>query len=69
MHSTSNNIKFTSYNDANEVVDELFESLRSRYQRNLETSIRGTDFIFDSVQFMYYICCNICIYKYCYFVY
>ena len=69
MHSTSNNIKFTSYNDANEVVDELFESLRSRYQRNLETSIRGTDFIFDSVQFMYYICCNLCIYKYYYFVY
>ena len=27
MHSRSNNIKFTSYNIANEVVDELFESL------------------------------------------
>ena len=30
MHSSSNNIKFTS--DVNEAVDELFESLRSRYQ-------------------------------------
>ena len=28
MRSSRNNIKFTSYNDANEVVDELFESLR-----------------------------------------
>ena len=37
MYSRSNNIKFTSYNDANEVADELFESLRSRYQGNLET--------------------------------
>ena len=36
MHSKSNNIKFTSYNDANEVDDEFFESLRSRYQDNLE---------------------------------
>ena len=36
MHSRSNNIKFTSYNDANQVVDELFDSLYSRYQRNLE---------------------------------
>ena len=54
MHSRSNNIKFISYNDANEVVDELFESLCSRYQRNLETSMRGSDFIFDSVQLMYY---------------
>ena len=56
MHSTSKNINFTSYNDANEVVDELFQSVRSRYQGNLETSMRGNDFIFDSVQLMYYKC-------------
>ena len=56
MHSTSGNIKFTSYNDANEVVNEVFESLCSRYQGNLETSMRGSDFIFDSVQLMYYKC-------------
>ena len=49
LHSRSENIKFKSYNNANEVVDELFESLRSTYQGNLETSIRGKDFIFDSV--------------------
>ena len=49
MHSKSENIKVTSYNDANKVVDELFDSLRLRYQDNLETSIRGSDFIFDSV--------------------
>ena len=30
--STSDNIKLLSYDDANEVVDELFESLRARYQ-------------------------------------
>ena len=56
MHSRSDNIKFTSYNDTNEVIDELFKSLRSRYQGNLETSMRESDFIFDSVQFMYYKC-------------
>ena len=27
MHSRNDNIKFTFYNDANEVVDKLFESL------------------------------------------
>ena len=49
MHSRSNNIKFTSYNDADEVVYEFFESLQSRYQGNLETSeeMRGNDFIYD----------------------
>ena len=51
IHSMSDNIKFTPYNDANEVVNELFESLRSKYQDNLETSIRGSDFIFDSVKY------------------
>ena len=56
MHSRSNNIKFTSYNDANEVIDELFHSPRSRYQENLETSMRERDFIFGSVQLMYYKC-------------
>ena len=40
----------------NEVVDKLFDSLRSRYQRDLETSMRGSNFIFDSVQLMYYRC-------------
>ena len=50
MHSSSNNIKFTPYNDTKEVVRELFYSLHSRYQENLETSMRGSDFIFDLVQ-------------------
>ena len=39
MYSRSKNITFTLYNDANEVVDELFETLRSRYQGYSETSM------------------------------
>ena len=53
IHSRNDNIKLTSYND---VDDELLESLRSRYQGNLETSVTGIDFIFDLVQLMYYRC-------------
>ena len=56
MHSKSNNIKFKSYNDANKVVDQLLESLRSRYQGNLEASMRESNFLFNSVQLMYYRC-------------
>ena len=40
MNLNSDNISFTSYNDANEVVNE---SLRSKYQDNLETSMKGSD--------------------------
>ena len=56
MHSTSDNIKFTSYNDANEIVNKFFESLPSKHQNNLETSMKKSDFIFDLVQLMYYKC-------------
>ena len=42
--------------DANEVADEIFESLCSKYLGNLKTSMRGSDFIFDSVQLIYYKC-------------
>ena len=53
MHSTSDNIKFIPHDDANEVVNELFELLCSKYLDNLEISMRGSDFIFDSVQLIY----------------
>ena len=56
MHSRIDNIKFTFYNDVDEVANELFESLRSRYQENVETSMRGSGFVFDSVQLLYYKC-------------
>ena len=49
MHSRIDNIKFASYNDVDEVANELFESLRSRYQEHLETSMRGSGFV--STQF------------------
>ena len=41
MQSTSDSVKFASYNDANKVVNE---SLRSKYQYNLETSMKRSDF-------------------------
>ena len=56
MHLDSDNTKFISYNEINEVFNELFESLCSKYQENLETSIKGSDVIFDWVQLMYYKC-------------
>ena len=49
IHSTSNKTKSMRYSDANEIINELFESLCSRYEVNLETSM-GSGFIFDSVQ-------------------
>ena len=50
MYITSDNVKFTSYNDFNDVVNKLFESLLLRYKDNFETLMRQSDFVFDLVQ-------------------
>ena len=56
MHLKRNNIDVWTYDNVNDVVDELFESLLSRYHIGLETSMRESDFIFDLVQLLYYKC-------------
>ena len=54
MHSKSDNAQIKTYDNGNGFVDELFESLFSRYQIGLETTIRINNFIFDSVKLFYY---------------
>ena len=39
---------------ADEVTEEAFESLFSRYQFGLETRMRCSDFIFDYIDSLYY---------------
>ena len=45
MDSKSHNIKFKPYNNVNKILNELFESLLSRYQDNLETSMEVNLFL------------------------
>ena len=54
MHSKSEIIEHMLYGSGNEIVDKIFESLFSRYQTGLKTSMRGSDFDFDSFQLLYY---------------
>ena len=49
MHSKSDNIKVITYDNTNNFMKEGFELLFSRYQIGLETSMKGSDFIFDGV--------------------
>ena len=43
MHANNDNAEFMSPHNVNDVVDEVFKSLFSRYQNNLEISMRGSD--------------------------
>ena len=48
MHSKNDNIEIMVNNEADEVIEELFDSLKNRYQNNLE-SIKGSEFVFDYI--------------------
>ena len=54
MHAKSNNIEIMIVSDTNGVIEELFESLFQRYQKNLEEKMRGSEFVFDGVNALYY---------------
>ena len=56
MHLKRNNIEFMLHYNANEAVNELVQSILSRYQIGSKTSMKSRDFIFDSVQLLYYNC-------------
>ena len=46
MHSKRDDIEIMTNDEADEVIKELFDSLKSRYQNNLE-SINGNEFLFS----------------------
>ena len=55
MHSVSNNIETLMRNEADGVIDKLFESLLERYQKAKEESRkRGSKFIHENVDLLYY---------------
>ena len=55
MHSKSDNIEIMINDEEDEVITELFNSLKNRYQNNLEL-MKGSQFVFDYVQLLYYKC-------------
>ena len=54
MNSKSDNMEVMAYDKTDEVIEEHFESLLSRHQIGLETSMRGSDFIFDSISLLHH---------------
>ena len=54
MRAKSNNVEIMMSSETDEIVKELFKSLLQRYQDGLEESMRGSEFIFDSVDALYY---------------
>ena len=54
MHSKRDIIEIMISDEADEVIKKLSDSLKNRYQNNLQ-SMRGSEFVFDYVQLLYYV--------------
>ena len=54
MHTRSDNIEIMIGKDNDEIIDNLFKSFLQRYEENLQNKMRGSDFEFDGVNFLYY---------------
>ena len=54
MHLKSNNVEIKMGNETDEIIEERFESLLQKYQAGLEERIRGSEFVFDSVNSLNY---------------
>ena len=42
------------HNETDEIIEKLLESHLQRYQKDLEEKMRGSEFVFDSVDLLYY---------------
>ena len=58
MHSKRDNIEIMISDEGDEVIKKLFDSLKNRYQNDLQ-SMRGSEFVFTYVQVLYYKCYKI----------
>ena len=54
MHTRSDNEEFMNGSDTNEIIEGLFESFLQKYEENLQEKMKGSDFEFDGVNFLYY---------------
>ena len=54
MHTKSNNEEFMDGSNMDEVIKELFKSLLQKYQENLQEKMKGSDFTFAGINYLYY---------------
>ena len=54
MHTESYNVEIMIGSNTDEIIEDLFKSFLQKYQKGLEESIRGSEFVYDSVDVLYY---------------
>lgn len=54
MHSKSNKIEIMIGNETDEINEEILESFLQKYQKSLEQPMKGSKFVFDSIDLLHY---------------
>ena len=54
MHTRNDNIEITTADDNDDIIEELLKLFIQKYEENLQNKMRGSDFEFDGVNFLYY---------------
>ena len=54
MHTKSDNIEIVIGNKTDEIIQKLFESFLQKHQEGLKEKIKGSEFVFDSFDRLYY---------------
>ena len=54
MHTKSNNVEIMIGSNTDEIIKDLFKSFLQKYQEGLEELMRGSEFVYDSVDVLYY---------------
>ena len=54
MHTKVNNVEIMIGSETDETIVDLFDSFLQKYQEGLEESMRGSEFVYDSTDVLYY---------------
>ena len=54
MYTKSDNVEIMFADDNDYIIEQLFESLLQKYEEKLQHKMKGSDFEFDDVNFLYY---------------
>ena len=54
MHTKSNNVEIMIGSETERIVEGLFKSFLQKYQEGVEESMRGSEFVYDSVDALHY---------------
>ena len=54
IYTKNNNVEIMMGSETDEIIEDLFESYLQKYQEGLEESMRGSEFVYDSADSLYY---------------